>query len=163
MTDAKRKQIKNKVEAGEARNAARGNPTLLDRTGEKAIEAKDKFTAFAREHPVATVAGGLAIGVLISSLFKRSPTRKIGARATGLATVGAQLAMAYAQRAMAAAGDAGRTGIETLDHLGERVGSSAQALGRDAAGRAGGLSAEARSLARQTGQRIESAVRRHKN
>ena len=75
MPDAKRTQLKKKIEAGEARNKARAEPTLIDRTGEKAIEAKDKFTAFAKEHPIATVAGGLALGILISGLFKRSPTR----------------------------------------------------------------------------------------
>ena len=63
MAEAKRKQIKKKVAAAEVRNEARGEQTLMDRAGEKAIEAKDKFTAFAREHPIATVAGGLAAGM----------------------------------------------------------------------------------------------------
>ena len=40
MTDAKRKQIQEKVEAGEARNTIR-SASVTDRIGEKAIEAKD--------------------------------------------------------------------------------------------------------------------------
>ena len=78
MTDAKRQQIKTKVAAGQARHRDMGRTTIVDRAGEAAIEAKDKFVAFAKEHPVATVAGGLALGILVSGLFKRSPTRRIG-------------------------------------------------------------------------------------
>src|SRR5688500_7137711 len=100
MTDAKRTQLKKKVAAGQARNEDLGRTTIFDRAGERAIEAKDKFTAFAKEHPIATVAGGLAIGILISGLFKRSPTRKLGSkaakRAGSLATIGTELALAYA-------------------------------------------------------------------
>ena len=61
MTAAKRTQLKKKVEAGQARNRAKTEhtTTIFDRAGEAAIEAKDKFTAFAKEHPIATVAGGL--------------------------------------------------------------------------------------------------------
>ena len=63
MTDEKRTQLKKKVAAGQARNQDRGRTTIVDRAGEAAIEAKDRFTAFAKEHPVATVAGGVALGV----------------------------------------------------------------------------------------------------
>ena len=90
MTDAKRSNIKRKVAAAKSRNEARAEPaTLADRAGEKAVEAKDKFTSFARQHPIAIVAGGLAAGVLISGLFRGSPTRKagrkFGRKAAGLA------------------------------------------------------------------------------
>src|SRR5690606_4312087 len=106
MADAKRKTLKQKVAAAEARNEARER-TFLDRAGETAIEAKDKFTAFAKEHPVATIAGGLAVGVLIASMF-RGPRRaavKGGTKAAGLAALGAELALAYATRALEAAQD----------------------------------------------------------
>ena len=79
MTDAKRKNIERKVTAAKSRNEARAEgPSLADRAGETAIAAKDKFTAFARQHPIATVAGGLAVGILVSGLFRGSPTRKAG-------------------------------------------------------------------------------------
>lgn len=148
MADAKRTQLKNKVAAGVARNQDRGRTTIFDRAGESAIEAKDRFTAFAREHPIASVAGGLAIGILVSGLFKRSPTRKLGKRAAGLAAIGAEFALAYAQQAMEAAGEAGRTAKPRLEEFGETVGSSASDFG-----------ATARSVTRDAGKRLSKALR----
>ncbi|MGZ5792431.1 MAG: hypothetical protein ACXWI7_09390, partial [Croceibacterium sp.] len=79
MTEAKRTNIKRKVTAAKTRNQSRAAPSsFADRAGETAIEAKDKFSAFAKKHPIATIAGGLAIGILISGLFRGSPTRKAG-------------------------------------------------------------------------------------
>ena len=77
MPDAKRTQIKKKVAAGQARNRTKteNTTTVFDRAGEAAIDAKDKFTAFAKQHPIATVAGGLAIGILIAGMFK-APRRR---------------------------------------------------------------------------------------
>ena len=165
MTDAKRKTLKQKVAAGQARNQARteNTTTIVDRAGEAAIEAKDKFTAFAKEHPFATVAGGLAIGVLVSGLFKRSPTRKVATKAAnkaaGLAAIGAELALAYAQQAMSAASEAGRVGADKLDDLGD----SARDMGRDAASRAGEFGESARLAARETGRRVARAIRNRTN
>ena|SRR5690606_8190520 len=159
MPDAKRTQLKKKVEAGQARNEDLGRTTVVDRAGEAAIEAKDKFTAFAKEHPIATVAGGVALGVLISGLFKRSPTRRVAnraaGRAAGLAAIGAELARAYALQAIDAANDAGRAGARRLDGLGD----TARSLGRDAAHRAGDAGETAMTATRQAGQRLSKAIR----
>jgi hypothetical protein len=149
MTDARRRKIKQKVAAAESRNEARaGGPSLAQRAGEKAVEAKDKFTDFARQHPIATVVGGLALGVLVSSLFRGSPTRKagrsLGRKAAGLAAIGAELAVAYAQRAMEAAGEAREAGAE-------RLGSWSD----DAADYVAG----ARDTVRETGKSISQALR----
>ena len=169
MPEAKRTQLKKKIEAGEARNKAktRAEPSLIDRTGERAVEAKDKFTAFAKEHPIATVAGGLALGILISGLFRRSPTRKLGSKAVGkaasLAAIGAEAAMAYAQQAMATANEAGRAGADKLDDLGDNLSQSARAVRRDAAHRASELSDSARFIARSAGKRLGQAVRNRAN
>jgi len=163
MTDAKRQQLKTKVAAGQARNRDLGRTTIVDRAGEKAIEAKDKFVEFAKEHPVATVAGGLALGVLISGLFKRSPTRKLGGiaakRAGTIAALGAEFALAYAQQAMTAANEAGRDGAHKLGELGETVGGSARSTGRAALDRAGDLSDAARTVTRDAGKRLGKALR----
>jgi hypothetical protein len=149
MTEAKRKNIKRKVTAAKSRNQARAEPpSLTDRAGGKAVEAKDKFTAFARNHPIATVAGGLAVGVLVSGLFRGSPTRKagkkIGAKAAGLAALATELAIAYAQSAMEAAGEARESGAEKLGGWTE-----------DAAD----YVASARATARETGKSITQALR----
>lgn len=159
MTETKRNALKAKVAAGEARHKDMGRTTIVDRAGERAIEAKDKFVAFAKEHPVATVAGGIAVGVLISSLFKRSPTRKAGSKAAGLAAVGAQLAWGYAQQAIAAAQEAGRHSAERLDELGDSIGKSARTTGKDAADRAGQFAENAKSIAHDTGSRLAQALR----
>jgi len=156
MTDTKRSRIEQKVAAAERRNSARAEPTLLDRAGERAIEAKDKVAGFARRHPIATIAGGLALGVLVSGLFRGSPTRRIGAkvgsavgrRATGLAAIGVELALAYGRKAARAAGEARSTGAERLDELGDTVGDAARALRRDAA-----------AAARDAGHTVGKALR----
>jgi len=154
MTEAKRTQLKQKVAAARKRNEDRGRTTIVDRAGERAIEAKDKFTEFVREHPIATVAGGLALGVIVSSFFKRSPTRKLGGRAaktaSSLAAVGAQLALTYAQHAMSAASEAGKAGAEKL----EDFGSTARSAGREAAEKASELGESARSATRDAGKRL---------
>jgi len=163
MTEAKRETLKQKVASGQARIKSRARPetttTIVDRAGEKAIEAKDKFVEFAKEHPIATVAGGVAIGILVSGLFKRSPTRKLASRGAGLAAIGAELALAYAQQAMTAAAEAGKAGADKL----EDIGGTARHYGSDAAERAGELSQSARAIARDTGKRLAQAIRNRAN
>lgn len=163
MTDARRETLKEKIAAGQARNRDMGRTTIVDRAGEAAIEAKDRFVEFAKEHPIATVAGGLALGVLVSSLFKRSPTRKLGnaaaKRAGTIAALGAEFALAYAQQAMAVANEAGREGAHRLGEFGETVGSSARSTGRAAVGRAGDLTEAARVVTRDAGKRLGKALR----
>ena len=163
MTDAKRQTLKDKVAAGQARNRDLGRTTIVDRAGEKAIEARDKFVEFAKEHPIATVAGGVALGILVSGLFKRSPTRKLGnaaaKRAGTIAALGAEFALAYAQQAMTAANEAGREGAHKLGELGESVGGSARTGGRAALDRAGDLTEAARVVTRDAGKRLGKALR----
>jgi ElaB/YqjD/DUF883 family membrane-anchored ribosome-binding protein len=159
MADAKRKTLKEKVAAGQARNRAKteNTTTIFDRAGEAAIEAKDRFTSFAKEHPIATVAGGLAIGILIAGLF-RAPRRaaiKGGSKAAGLAAIGAELALAYAQQAMEAAGEAGRAAAPKI----EKFGDTAKSVGRDAAHRAGDAGETAISATRAAGRRLGKAIR----
>lgn len=158
MSDTKRTQLKQKVAAARKRHEDRGRTTVVDRAGERAIEAKDKLVDFVREHPVATVAGGLALGVLISGLFKRSPTRKLGGRAAktagSLAAIGAEFALGYATQALTAANEAGKAGAEKLEDLG----STARSAGRDAAERAGELGDAARSATRDAGKRLGKAL-----
>ena len=163
MTDAKRQQLKTKVAAGQARNRDMGRTTIVDRAGEAAIEAKDKFVAFAKEHPIVTVAGGVALGVLVSGLFKRSPTRKLGnvaaKRAGTIAALGAEFALAYAQQAMSAANEAGREGAHRLGEFGETAGATARSTSRAALDRAGDLTEAARVVTRDAGKRLGKALR----
>ena len=156
MADAKRKNLKQKVAAAQQRNEARER-TFLDRAGETAIEAKDKFTAFAKEHPVATVAGGLVVGALIASMFKgpRKAAAKGGSKLAGLAVLGAELAAAYAARALETAQETGRDGAEWLGETGRSIGRGARGLGEEAASYA----ASARDSAVRTGKSATRAIR----
>lgn len=157
MADAPKKNLKQKVAAAERRNQARAESSFLDRAGETAIEAKDKFTSFAKEHPVATVAGGLAIGVLVAGLFKapRQAAMRGGSKAAGLAAIGAELAMAYAAKAYDAAKEAGDESLDWLGDVGSSVGKSARSIGGEAADYA----ASARDSAVDTGKSIRRAIR----
>jgi len=157
MTEAKRKTVKKKVQAGQARNQDRGRTTIVDRAGESAIEAKDRFAAFAKEHPIATVAGGLAVGILIAGLFKgpRRAAVQGGSKAAALAAIGAELALNYAQQAMEVATEAGKAGAQRLDGFGD----TARSAGREAAERAGSAGDAAVAVTREAGRRLGKAIR----
>jgi len=162
MNETKRQQIKSQVEAGEARHRDRADSTLVDRAGEAAIEAKDRFTTFAREHPLTTVAGGLAIGVLISGLFPRSPTRRLGNKAAGLAALGAEAAVAYMHQAMDAASHASRAGADRLDDWGETISDTARRVTRDAVHLAENAGESARSVGRDASESISRRLPRRR-
>jgi ElaB/YqjD/DUF883 family membrane-anchored ribosome-binding protein len=162
MSDAKRKQIKKKVSAAASRNESRAEPKRADRAGEKAIELKDKAASFAREHPIALVAGGLAVGILVSSFFRGSPTRKagraIGRKTASLAAVVADLAIAYAQQAYEAAEEARRAGSDKLGELGGTVGDKARDWGEDAAEYAAGAAEAARKAGKSVGKSLRDRL-----
>jgi hypothetical protein len=133
MTEAKRQEIKDRITTAQARNAERDGQPLSEVLGEKAVAAKDNLTAFAREHPLATVAGGLAVGVLISAMFKNSPTRKAGryagARAAGLAALGTEMASAFAQSVMERTAGARDAGAELAEDAADKARSTARTIG----------------------------------
>ena len=154
MVESKRQELKDKVQAGVKRNDDRGRTTIVDRMGERAIEAKDKFAGFARAHPITTVAGALALGVLVSGMARRSPTRKLGKQASKLAGVGAEMAMAYAAQALAMAEEAGKPVGSSLGELGGTLSE----LGGTALGYGKSGSEAATKAARDAGKRIAKAI-----
>lgn len=160
MTEAKRTAIKDRIEAGESHLADRNALPLAERIGEKAIEAKDSFVGFAKQHPVATVAGGVALGVLVSALFRKSPTRKVakqaGGKASALAAIAAKVALDYAQTAMTAANDARHAGADRL----EDAGKATRSLGKAASRRASHAGDSARAAAHEARAAIGKALKR---
>jgi ElaB/YqjD/DUF883 family membrane-anchored ribosome-binding protein len=157
-SDDKRQEIKDRIEAARARHEEREGEPLPEMLARKAAEARDEFTAFAKEHPVATVAGGLALGVLISAMFSNSPTRRAGryagAKAAGLASIGVEMAAAFAQQVMESANTARQAGGDLAEDLGDKVGDTARRVRREAQYRAGGAGDAARSTAREIGKSI---------
>ena len=163
--EGKRQEIKDRIEAAQARHADREGQPLGEMLVQKATEAKDNFTAFAKEHPVATVAGGLAVGVLISALFSNSPTRRAGryagAKAAGLAAIGTEMAVAFAQQVMDSAANARRAGGELAEDAADTLGDTARRVKREATYRAGSANDAARITARELGKTIARSMRRH--
>lgn len=111
MSDERREQLRERIEAAEARQAAReraANATVADRV-----------TAVAREHPLLLIAGGLAIGVALSTLVPKSPTRKLSKNTLGFLATIAELGIAYGRQAMEAVEDSGREGMARLGRMRE--------------------------------------------
>lgn len=161
MSETSRKQLQNRIEAGEARRAAR-EQSVGERIGEKAIEAKDGFVAFAREHPVTTVVGGLAVGVLVSMAFRgpRKAAGKAGSQASALAALGLKLAIDYAGQALHAADEARQSGAEKVGDWADSAGSSARSLRRSAARHSHDAADSARQAAREAADAVSRALRR---
>lgn len=108
-----RTQLREKVNAGLARQA--------DREKSQAAELRDRVVSVAGEHPFLLIAGGLAVGLVISALIPKSPTRRMSKYAfSGIAML-AELGLAYGKQAYDSAEDAaqeaGRAGRKKLDGI----------------------------------------------
>lgn len=112
MSDVKRTTLRERIQAGRDRQAEREKGTDT---------AIDKLTAVVREHPLLVIAGGLAIGIAISTLIPRSPTRKLSKNAIGLLTTVAELGIAYGRQAMDAADDVREPTREKLSQFGSAL------------------------------------------
>jgi len=140
----KRAALKGKIKAAEKRNADR---SLTD----YAREARDGATSFVKEHPITTVVGGVALGVLVASLVPgrgRQIRKQATKRGAAMAGVLADLALTYGTQMLDGAGKAARTGQDRLGDLGSTLGDSA----RDAQREAG-------SLTREVGERAVKTLR----
>lgn len=153
--EEKRAELREKIEAAEQRNKARS-------FGDYAREARDEATAFVKEHPLATVAGGLALGAVIAALVP-GPGRRLRKKATKrgavLAGVIAELGATYGSQFLESASRAARAGQDRLGDLGDTIGDTARHLGRDAGSVAGDASDSARSVGREIGRKATRTVR----
>ncbi len=161
-TTPEREAVKDRIEAAQARNEQRGAADLLDTVGQKATEAGNKAVAFAKEHPIATVAGGIAVGVLVAAMFKapRRAATRTGMKAAGLAAIGSEIAMAMASQFLDQAEAAGKVGAEKLGDMSDHLGDSARAAKRRASFMAGNASDSARITAREAGKTVRRALKR---
>jgi hypothetical protein len=96
MNDQYQPNLRARVSSARDRQLSRARAELAD----KGTLAKDKLTTVAREHPLALIAGGLGIGIAISVMIPRSPTRRLGSRAWGLMGMVTELGIAYGRQAM---------------------------------------------------------------
>jgi len=116
MSDAHRQSLRERIEAGEARQRSR-ELALSDR----AADARDRLSNVAREHPLLLIAGGLAIGVAVSALIPKSPTRRLSKNAIGFLAMLTELGVSYGRQAMAGSDEARRAGTEKLTELGNTI------------------------------------------
>lgn len=154
-TDQKRENLKEKIEAAERRNEERS-------AADYAIEAKDRATAFVKEHPIATVAGGLVLGAVVAAMIPgpgRRMRKKATAKGSALAAMLTELGIAYGTSLLDGIGDAAQAGQDKLEDLGDSVGDTARSLRREAGYRAGGASNVARALTRDTGKKAGRTLR----
>ena len=95
-TEDKHVELRERIAAGERRNEGRRELVQYAR------EATENAAGFVKEHPVATVVGGIAVGLAVGALTSRG--RKMGAKAGRgaglLATAATELGMLYATRLM---------------------------------------------------------------
>lgn len=158
-TDKKRADLKSKVDAAEKRNAARQDQKTL---ADFARDARHDATSFVKEHPITTLAGGIALGVLVAALVP-GPGRRLRKQATRrgavLAGVLADLAVNYGSQALDGAGKTARSGKSRLSDLGETLSEAlsdgASSLRREA----GDASDTAGSLTRSAGKRAAKTLR----
>ena len=119
----KRTELKQKIEAAEKRNADRS-------FGDYARGARDGATSFVKEHPIATVAGGLVLGAIVASFLpgKGRKLRKKASARSALMAGGAEKAAKAGQDRASDLGDtlgdgvrsAGKTASRTISDLRSR-------------------------------------------
>ena len=150
----KRTELKSKVDAAQKRNKTREERSF----GDYARDAGSGATSFVKEHPITTLAGAAALGILIASVVP-GPGRRLRKQATKrgavLAGVLADLAITYGSQALEGAGKAARSGQDKLGDLGEALGDSARSLRRNA----GDATDDAGSLSRDAGKRALKTFR----
>ena len=158
-TNDKRAELKSKVQAAEKRNEARSEQrTFVD----YAREAREDATSFVKEHPITTIAGGIALGVLVASIVP-GPGRRLRKQATRrgavLAGVLADLAVNYGSQALDSAGKAARSGQSRLGDIGETLSDALADGARSLRREAGDVSDSAGSLTRAAGKRATRTIR----
>ena len=112
MSDAKKTTLRDRVQAGQARQAERA------KTQDSTL---DRLTTVAREHPMLIIAGGIAIGVALSTLIPKSPTRKLSKNAAGMLATIAELGLAYGRQAFDSAEDASQPARERIGEFGNSL------------------------------------------
>lgn len=149
-TDAeKREALRNKIAAGEQRQAQRS-------FAEQAKDAADNALGYVRANPLKTVAA-VAVGALVIGAMTR-PGRRAGRKAGALAGVATDAALAYGLSLLESAGDAASKGQEKLGDLGSAVSDKASAWTSAAAREGHQLSDYVVETARRSGRRAGRTI-----
>lgn len=138
-----------------ANSEATSNIVALPKRPEP-VTPSEKALSFVKEHPVLTIAGGLAAGLLISSLIPRRANRGLTKRALRFAEAGAAAALSFGQDTLDKAEDGGVLARKKAQVLGRQ----AEKLGGRAAARAETLTALAASRAEALGGKAVAKAER---
>ncbi|MHA6317326.1 hypothetical protein ACXYN8_06670 [Altererythrobacter sp. CAU 1778] len=148
--DAKREELERRIEEGQARQEER---TLAD----KASEAAEQATEFVKAHPMATIGGAIAVGLLIGAMTR--PGRRLGAKGVSLASAAADLAMVYGLKALDAAEDAARYSGDRIEDIGDTLGDKARKARRELGYQLGGARDAAGITAREGSKKAGRTTR----
>jgi len=125
----------------------------------------EKALAFVKEHPVITVAGGVAAGLLINALIPRRANRRLTKRALRIAEAGAAAALTFGQDTLDKAEDGGliarkkaKVFARQAEKLGGRAAARAEKLSAVAVGQAERLGGKAVAQAERMGVAALSAA-----
>jgi len=120
------------------------------------VTPSEKALSFVKEHPYLTIAGGLAAGMLISTLIPRRANRSLTKRALRIAEAGAAAALSYGQDTLDTAEHGGALARKKAKILTKQ----AEKLGGRAAARAEKLTAIAAERAQSLGGRAAAKAER---
>ncbi|MFN2100761.1 hypothetical protein [Altererythrobacter sp. MF3-039] len=154
-TEEKREELKERIAAGEKRHEERNQ--LL----EIARETSENVKTFAKQHPVATVTGGVALGLIIGAMTPKG--RLLGKRAGIMLATFAEIGATQALAGMAKAGEAARVGQDKLEDLGDDLGAAARAAKREIGYRAGSAADGARTISKRMSRKTGRTVRNLKD
>lgn len=114
------------------------------------VTNSEKALTFVKEHPMLTVAGGLAIGLLVNALIPRRANRGLSKRALRIAEAGAAAALSFGQDTLEKAEDGGviarkkaKLFAKQTEKLGGRAATRAEKLSAIAAAKAEKLTEKA--------------------
>lgn len=123
MSEDKREALRQKIAAGRQRLAERDLVETAREAGEQAV-------GFVKRHPLATLGGAVALGLVIGAMTK--PGRRLTRRGGVLAALATDAALAYGMKLIDQASDAARAGREHLGDMGQSASETAAETGRKA-------------------------------
>lgn len=154
----KRDLLRERIEAGERRNQERS-------LGDYAKDTADTVTGFAKEHPIATLAGAIGIGLAIGAMTRpgRRVARQGAQKTSAMAALASEAVLAFGAGLMDDLTDAARNSGDVIEDFGDRVGDKARTARREAAYRSSALADSANVTKREIGRKAKRGFRDLRN
>lgn len=150
MTDTIKDPLEKRIETAQQRNGRR--------LAEQAARARDNMAGFVGSHPFASLAAAVGAGMVLGVFFPRAAGAKLGRKAGTIATLAAELGLAYSRNALKSAQQAGHAGREQLEEIGESIVDSTAGLRHEIGRLAEEAALNAREAGRTVGERASSVA-----